>query len=253
MLEGIYETEVMHARQKPARQHFAVRGYSLCVDVARFDGAGNRLRLLSFTRPAWHRFRRADFSLLADTSLPAVACARNFLREKAGIVADRFFLLAHPAVAGYVFNPVSFFFCLSGDKHVATIVEVNNTFGEQKHFILPGSEPKARARKNFYVSPFITPFADFAMKILPPAEKLDITINTMQKEHPELLARMSGTRFALSDGQLLKFALKYPFYTIRVIVLIHYYAFRLFFKGVPFFPKKNSDAAIMHSELRSHR
>ncbi len=253
MLEGIYETEVMHARQKPARQVFAVRGYSICVDVARFDGAGNRLHLLAFSRPAWHRFRRSAFSLLADESFSAVQCAQRFLKQKTGIFADRFLLLAHPAVAGYIFNPVSFFFCLSGEKHVATIVEVNNTFGEQKHFVLPGSEPKARARKNFYVSPFITPFADFSMKVLLPADKLDITINTIRAESPELLARMTGRRFALSDLQLLKFAVKYPFYTIKVIVLIHYYALRLFLKGVPFYPKKNSDAAILHTEMRSNR
>lgn len=253
MLEGIYETEIIHARHKPVRQKFAVRGYSLCVDVGRFDGAGNPLHLLSFTRPAWHRFRRKDFSLLADKRRSAVGCVRAFLQEKTGIIADQFFLLAHPAIAGYIFNPVSFFFCFARDKHVATIVEVNNTFGEQKHFILPGSEPRARARKNFYVSPFITPFADFSMKILPPAEKLDITINTVQKDQPELLAYMRGRRFTLSDWQLLKFALKYPIYTVKVIVLIHYYALRLFLRGVPFFPKKNSDAAIMHSELRSRR
>jgi DUF1365 family protein len=249
--EGIYETEIVHARQKPVRQIFRVRGYSLLIDVARFDGAGNHLRLLSFTRPAWHRFRRSDFSLLKDTRMTAVECARSFLREKTGIKADSFFLLAHPAIAGYIFNPVSFFFCYSKDQHVATIVEVNNTFGEQKHYILPGSA--TRARKNFYVSPFITPFADFAMKIPEPAEKLDISINTMQQDKPELLARMSGTRFTLSDGQLLKFALKYPFYTLKVIVLIHYYALRLFLRGVPYFPKKSSDAAIMHRELRSQR
>lgn len=156
MLEGIYETLVMHARQKPARQVFAVRGYSLYVDVARFDGAGNRLHLLAFSRPAWHRFRRSAFSLLADENFSAVQCAQRFLQQKTGIFADRFMLLAHPAVAGYIFNPVSFFFCLSGEKHVATIVEVNNTFGEQKHFVLPGSEPKARAQKFLRFTIYLT-------------------------------------------------------------------------------------------------
>ncbi|GAB4423879.1 MAG: DUF1365 domain-containing protein [Turneriella sp.] len=253
MREGIYETKITHVRHKPERQSFTVRGYSLCVDVSRFDGAGDRLRLLSFVRPAWHRFRRRDFSLLADTSLSAVACARNFLRAKTGIDADRFFLLAHPAIAGYIFNPVSFFFCLAGEKHVATIVEVNNTFGEQKHYILPGSDAKARYRKNFYVSPFISPFADFAMQIPQPGDNLEITINTVGAESPELLARMSGKRFSLTDLQLLKFAVKYPFYTVKVIALIHYYALRLFLQGVPYFPKKNSDAAIIHRELRSEK
>ncbi len=253
MLEGIYETRVIHARHKPVRQVFQVRGYSLFVDVARFDGSGTRLRLLSFSGCAWHRFRRTDFSLLSDQSRSAVDCVKKYLREKARIQADRFFLLAHPAIAGYNFNPVSFFFCLSGEKHVATIVEVNNTFGEQKHFVLPGSGIKNCARKNFYVSPFISPFTDFAMHVRPPTTNLDITINTMRSESPELLARMSGTRFALNDVQLLKFALKYPFYTVKVIVLIHYYALRLFLKGVPFFPKKTADAAIVHTELRSSR
>jgi len=253
MREAIYETEVIHARHKPVRQILRVRGYSLLVDVSRFDGVGAPLQLLSFARPAWHRFRRSDFSLLADKNRSAVECVRKFLRQKTGIAADRFFLLANPAVAGYVFNPVSFFFCLSGEKHVATIVEVNNTFGEQKHYVLPGSDTSARARKNFYVSPFISAFADFDMKILLPAERLDIAINTMRAEVPELLACMSGRRFALSDRQLLKFALKYPFNTVKIIVLIHYYAFRLFVKGVPFFPKKATDAAIVHSEIRSNR
>lgn len=253
MNEAIYETAIAHARQKPVRQNFVVSGYSLCVDVARFDGAGKRLRLLSFTSPAWHRFRRNAFSLLADESLPAVECAARFLRERTGLLADRFLLLAHPSIAGYVFNPVSFFFCLNGEKHVATIVEVNNTFGEQKHFILPAGQAKARARKNFYVSPFVSPFADFTMKIQTPGDQLEITINTLRAENADLLARMSGRRYALSDRQLLKFALKYPFHTVKVIVLIHYYALRLFFKGVPFYPKKNSDAAIMHAELRSNR
>ncbi|HNA79022.1 MAG TPA: DUF1365 domain-containing protein [Turneriella sp.] len=252
MTEGIYEVLISHTRPGPVRQSFKVRGYMLCVDVARFDDQ-QHLRLLGFGRRRLHNFRRGDFSLIARDGVLATSQVLDYLKAEAGVVADAAYLLANPAIAGYVFNPVSFFFCTRRGEHVATILEVNNTFGEQKHFVLPGSETRARAHKNFYVSPFISPFADFAMKVLLPAEKLDITINTMRAESPELLARMSGTRFALSDMQLLKFSLKYPFYTIKVIVLIHYYALRLFIKGVPFFPKKNTDAAIMHTELRSSR
>lgn len=253
MVEGIYETTITHARHKPVRQLFTVRGYMLYVDVARFDGVGTRMKLLSFLSPAWHRFRRRDFSLLADTNRSAVRCAADYLREKTGVVADRFFLLAHPAIAGYNFNPVSFFFCFLRSRHVATIVEVNNTFGEQKHYILPPAAKNQRARKNFYVSPFISPFADFTMAVNQPTDTLDISINTLSEKNPQLLASMVGSRFPLTSTQLLKFALKYPFYTHRVITLIHYYALKLFLKKVPYFPKKNSDAAIIHAELRSHR
>lgn len=253
MVEGIYETTITHARHQPVRQLFTVHGYMLYVDVARFDGTGNRVRLLSFSNFAWHRFRRRDFSLLADRSRSAVGCVADYLREKTGLVADQFFLLAHPAIAGYNFNPVSFFFCFSRSRHVATIVEVNNTFGEQKHYILPPAANYQRARKNFYVSPFISPFADFTMTVPAPADTLDISINSVSEKNPQLLARMTGRFFPLAGAQLFQFALKYPFYTHKVITLIHYYALKLFLKKVPYFPKKNSDAAIIHTTLRSHR
>jgi hypothetical protein len=180
------------------------------------------------------------FPLLADKNRSAVECVRKFLRQKTGIAADRFFLLANPAVAGYVFNPVRFFFCLSGEKHVATIVEVNNTFGEQKHYVLPGSAKPARRRKNFYVSPFISTFADFAMHVMPPEENLEITISTVRGENSELYARLSGKRYALNDWQLLKFSLKYPFHALKVILLIHYYALKLFLKRSALFSQEGN-------------
>lgn len=253
MVEGIYETEILHIRTKPVKQSFSVRGYSLYIDIERFDRARSGLSLLGFSGVRWHRFRRKDFSLLADSSCSAFECAQKYLRKNSGIRADKIFLLAHPAVAGYIFNPVSFFFCFDAGQHVATVVEVNNTFGEQKHFILPGEAVRVREQKVFYVSPFISAFADFSMKLNEPGEKLDISIDTLAEKHTELVARMRGARYPLSDAQLLKFALKYPLHTLRVIVLIHWYALRLLFRGVPFYPKASTDAAVIHHGLRSHR
>jgi DUF1365 family protein len=226
-------------------QSFKIRGYALCVDVARFDTG--KLRL------GWgHRFRRRDFSLLQGSE-PVVGVACAYLRRETGIIADQVFLLANPRIFGYVFNPVSFFFYYQASKHVATAVEVNNTFGEQKHFVLPADPGHAQVQKNFYVSPFFSPFLDFALRIQPPGEIISISIHTRRGSATEFSAEMRGEFRALTRLHLLKLFCKYPFHTLRVITLIHWYALKLFARGVPHYAKDAADAALIYTGLRRQR
>lgn len=243
MTEGVYELDIFHARTKPVAQRFNIKGYNVFVDVARFDQGG----ALGF----FHTLKRRDFSLFSDAAKGAAENALDFLRIRTGITAERVFLLAHPRVFGYVFNPVSFFFYYKSGRHVATVIEVNNTFGEQKHFIQPGAVKKSAARKDFYVSPFVSPFAEFRMRIEPPGEMLTIGIHTHGASGTELAAEMRGVRRALTKAQLVRMFFKYPLHTVRVIVLIHWFALKLFFKRVPHFPKDGADAAVLHQNLRS--
>lgn len=243
MKPGIYEVEIFHSRSMPVAQKFTVRGYTLLVDLKTLDSSGG-------LKMGMHQIRRGDFSLLADSTLSPTTAALAFLQRKTGISADQVFLLANPRIMGYVFNPVSFFFCLSNSIHVATIVEVNNTFGEQKHYVVPASAAAQSEQKNFYVSPFLSAFAEFRMKLKAPGDLLEIGIHTLSGNGTELVAEMRGQRHELTRLNLLRFFLKYPFHTVRVIVLIHWYALRLFLRGVPFYPKAAADAAIIHAELR---
>lgn len=252
MKEGIYSLEVSHTRRKPVEQRFAVSGYCLFVNVARFDIVRQSPALLGFGKWRVHNFVRSDFSLLENESLSAVDCALTHLRAVSGEVADEVFLLANPRIAGYVFNPVSFFFCYRNGTHVATIVEVNNTFSQQKHYVVPAGA-QVNTQKKFYVSPFISPFSDFNMRINAPDDSLSIGIHTQTQGRAELVAEMRGARKSLTDFQLLVMFLKYPFYTLRIIIMIHWYAVRLLLLKVPFYPKENSDAAILHANLRSEK
>ncbi|AFM13115.1 DUF1365 domain-containing protein [Turneriella parva] len=251
MKEGVYSLEIFHERRKPVPQKFTIRGYMLFVDVSRFDSR-DASRLLGFDRRRLHSFRRSDFSLLRDSSETSRGAALAFLKKATGLTADTVMLLANPAIFGYVFNPVSFFFCYRNGAHVATIVEVNNTFGQQKHYLVRAGE-RYNAQKNFYVSPFISSFHHFAMRLGAPADRLSIGIHTQKEGKAELVAEMRGTRSPLTDLQLLAAFFKFPFYTARVIVMIHWYALRLMLKGVPFYPKENTDAALLHADLRSSK
>lgn len=250
MEERAYEVDIWHERTAPVKQVFALKGYMLFVNVQRFDQNINSLRLLGFDRARLHNFRRRNFLLIADKQFTAQDSALAFLQNKAGIRADSVYLLANPAICGYVFNPVSFFFCYREKNLVATIVEVNNTFGEQKHFILPATRSEAVEPKKFYVSPFISPFADFKMRIAAPGDNLSIGIHSTSGKGIELKAELSGKGRTLNDASLIRLFLKYPFHTVRVIILIHWYAVKLFFRGVPHYAKASADAAIVHANLR---
>ena len=66
-------------------------------------------------------------------------------------------LLTNLRVLGYVFNPVSFYYCYRGDGSLGCIVaEVNNTFGERLPSVLHRARRAARTstRKRLHVSPF---------------------------------------------------------------------------------------------------
>jgi uncharacterized protein len=250
MREAVYDLEILHSRQHPVKQVFKVAGYSLFVDVARFDSK-DATTLLGFDRTRLHTFRRRDFLLLRDARKSADKTAKMFLFEQTGLRAEKVFLLAHPAICGYVFNPVSFFFFYSENSHIATVVEVNNTFGEQKHFVLLAGSNWAERQKDFYVSPFLSQFSNFRMQVEPPANSLHISIHTHGKSQIELTAQMTGLRYSLSDLRLFWSFLKFPFHTMRVIMLIHWFALKLFFRRVPFYAKDNADAALLHKKLRS--
>lgn len=246
MTEGIYQVEIAHARRQPVRQKFLVRGYMLFVNLERFDSPGG-------SRWSLHRFDRRDYSLIRDGRQAAKATSIERLEKETGIKADAVFLLANPRIAGYVFNPVSFFFCYQDSAHVATIAEVNNTFGEQKHYFIVNEEKPATRQKQFYVSPFISAFHDFRLDLKAPAENLEISINTISGDSIELAAAMRGKRYELTRLNLARLFLRYPFHTLRVILLIHWYALKLLMRRVPFFPKAETDAAIIHSTWRGRQ
>ena len=165
----------MHARFAPRRHRFAYRAFYLAVDLDELPALRDRFRLLSVNRPNLFSFNDRDFLPVAEPvhdrrSERAFAVAPDApLRERVEAVlashglsarGGRVELVAMPRMLGYLFNPVSFFFCYDRDgAPVATIVEVTNTFREIKVYVLgpttlSGGAFRLRVPKHFYVSPF---------------------------------------------------------------------------------------------------
>jgi uncharacterized protein len=156
----------------------------------------------------------------------------------------RVLLLTHCRVFGYIFNPVSFYFCLDAhDRPLCAVAEVGNTFGELKPFLLGPEHFDGEGRfrrvvpKHFYVSPFFALDLAFDFKLRVPGEQLDIHIDDREGDRPVLLTALTGRRIPLTDANLARLTLKYPLVTLRVITLIHWHAMKLWWKNVPWHRK----------------
>lgn len=247
----LYDCSVMHHRLTPKEHRFRYGIFLFCLDLDELDTLP--LRLLSHNRPNLYRFNDSDHlapsvSPICNLQFPRLRQSEPpFLdrRPRPPLPADtRVLLLTHCRVFGYVFNPVSFYFCLDAqDRPLCAVAEVGNTFGEQKPFLLRPEDlaPDACFRrivpKHFYVSPFAALDLAFDFKLRVPGEQLDIHIDDVEGDRPVLLTALTGRRVPLTDANLARLTLKYPLVTLRVITLIHWHALKLWWKNVPWHRK----------------
>ena len=143
-------------------------------------------------------------------------------------------VLCYPRILGYVFNPLSIFYCYEKDKLVAIFYEVKNTFNEQHTYVFKiknNEEIIQKCRKKFYVSPFMDMETFYNFKLLNPNDKLSVFIKQTDADGTILTATQTGDKKEFSFKQLAINFLKYPLMTIKIIGSIHYEALLLWKKG----------------------
>jgi uncharacterized protein len=239
----LYECAIVHRRLRPKSYVFEHRMMMLYADLDELDLIDRSCRLLSRERRNLYSIRDADyFPTGAAGGLKSRVAA--FLRER-GIdvsAALRIRLLTLPRILGYIFNPISIYFC--SDQHdvpLCAIAEVGNTFRESKLFLLPrqpcqpqAEQPRYRLRvpKHYYVSPFSSLDVCFDFDFRLPGQTLQVHIEDWDANGKLLDSHLRGVRVPLSDFQLLRFAIKFPALTLKVITLIHWHALWLTLRRV---------------------
>ena len=145
---------------------------------------------------------------------------------------------------GYVFKPVSFWFCERADGTLAAVVaEVNNTFGERHCYLLAGPRlgwgREQRASKVFHVSPFSPIEGDYRFVFLRSADgrRLLARIDHHDAAGPLLLTSLSGHLEELNPASVRRAFFGVPFMTFGVILRIHWQALRVWAKRVPLWRK----------------
>ncbi|MCV6598503.1 MAG: DUF1365 domain-containing protein [Mangrovicoccus sp.] len=170
-----------------------------------------------------------------------VAWAREVLAEHGLDQAQgQILLLAQPRLLGHVFNPVSFWLCHDTDGALrAVIAEVSNTFGDRHSYLCHHADQRPiapqdtlEARKIFHVSPFQPIAGGYRFNFEITAKKIDIRIDFRHGQE-RLVATLAGPRRPLSNRIVILAALRRPFGARRVLGLIHWQAFKLWWKGAP--------------------
>ncbi|MGC9940921.1 MAG: DUF1365 domain-containing protein [Verrucomicrobiota bacterium] len=254
----LYECSVMHHRFVPKVHHFDHRIFMFYLDLDELDVLAKKNLLFSHNRKNLYSFRDDDHEPAGQSPLKERVLA---LLRRTGIdlgPRGRVCLLTLPRVLGYIFNPISIYYCFDGaGKAICSLVEVGNTFREIKLYLLGQEQlaPDATFRKvmpkHFYVSPFSSLTLSFDFKLKVPGDDLDIKIDDRDGDEKTLASALSGRRVELTNPALFGFTLKYPLITAKVVFLIHYQALRLWLKRVPFY-RKAEDTSMQREVLRPH-
>jgi uncharacterized protein len=254
----LYECSVMHHRLAPKVHHFQHDIFMFYLDLDEVDALAHRLHLFGHNRAGVYNFRDADHEPAGQNPLKERIV--GFLRQN-GIdpgPACRVMLLTLPRMLGYIFNPVSIYYCFdSAGKPICSIAEVGNTFREMKLYLLRSGELQNGTTfskvvpKHFYVSPFSSLELSFDFRLKIPGDKLDIKIDDRDGEAKVLISTLTGKQVELTNKNLWWLTLKFPLVTLKVIFLIHWHALRLWLKRVPFH-RKSANAPLQKQVLRPH-
>jgi DUF1365 family protein len=239
----LYLGEVQHVRHIPRRHLLRYRVAYFFLNLEEIPRLTRELQLFRVNRRGLFSWWENDH---LDGRGPTAGRLLHFL-DQHGIPTERvtrICLLTHARQWNYVFNPVSFFYCFgSGDQLLLVVAEVNNTFGERYHYILPADSSLhnrdtvlATAPKLMHVSPFTSRDAGrYFFRIRYPSDRLTVAIRLAEGTQPVIDAVVWARRVPLSDRQLLRLALRHPWLTAKVTTAIHWEALRLYLKGIPFF------------------
>jgi DUF1365 family protein len=244
---AIYVGEVVHERFRPRNHLLRYRVFSLLFDLDELAQLPSKTRLFGYNR--WSPISFFDRDHGARDGAPLRAWAEARMRE-AGVEPDGgpIELLCYPRVFGYVFNPLSVYFCRRNDGALGAILyEVHNRHGEQHTYAVPvtggAGVIRQSAEKAFYVSPFIGPDATYNFRIVPPSDTCSVVIRQEAGGQPLMVASFRGTRVAFDRASLLRHLCLFPLMTFKVTAAIHWEAAKLWWKGFEVFPHAPKGAA----------
>ncbi len=228
---------VVHRRYRPKVHSLKYRVFSLLVDLDEVQALSDRLKLFSFNRANLFSLHEKDHGTGADGNLKR-AIVEKVNARYGGLEIERVVMLCFPRVLGYVFNPLTVYYCYgAGDALKALVYEVNNTFGDRHHYVLSvdAGQQDTLAQgcaKKMYVSPFNAVDGAYEFHVKVPGETVAVGVNLRVDGAPVLKAYLAAKTSELSDRALMGAFVRLPAMTFKVIAAIHFEALLLWAKGL---------------------
>lgn len=201
----LYRTRTAHLRRAPVYHHFEHHGYSWYVDVDRLP------RLPWWLRP-FARFDARDHLDGAPQDSLRQRVDTFLLQRGVDLDGGRVTALLQARVLGYVFNPVTLYWCHDAGgalRHV--VMEMHNRGGGRHAYLLPPDpDGTSVTPKKLRVSPFNGADGHYLVRAPQPGAQLDVTVSLHRGNEPAFIATLRGTRRRASIVELLRLHLVAP-------------------------------------------
>jgi uncharacterized protein len=240
----IYDGWVRHRRYTPARHEFRYELFMMYLDLAELPSLFERHWCWSTQRPALARFKRSDYHGSEQLSLD-IAVRDTVAAETGRRPVGPIRVLTHLRYFGYIFNPVSVYYCFdeAGTRVETVLTEITNTPWHERHaYVLPvaASNRSNHAMrfefgKRFHVSPFWPMDMRYDWRLSTPAAHLLVHMENWRDAQCQFDATMTLQREEISSASLARALARHPLLTTKVSVSIYWQALRLWLKRTPFF------------------
>ena len=237
----IYTGNVIHKRFKPKIHYFKYKVFSLLIDLSELELLDKSLKIFSYNKFNIVSFYDKDHGARDGSSIK-MWVINNLKKNDIDTNNIQIKLLCYPRIFGYVFNPLSVFYVYDNNSNLISILyEVKNTFGEQHTYIfktdINHNLIQHTCKKKFHVSPFIEMDCIYFFRLLKPGNKISVIIDQNDKEGKVLYASQDGIRSEMTNANFIKSYLKHPLMTFKIILAIHFEAFKLWTKGIKLIKK----------------
>jgi DUF1365 family protein len=219
---AVYACRVAHARKVPLRNAFSYTTYQWLVDLDQLPRLG----------PA-ARFRAADH--LGDPGRSIRENVDHFLASRGiDLAGGRVLMLTNARVLGYVFNPLTVYWCHRADGALECVIaEVHNTYHERHCYLMrTDHDGRADVAKEFYVSPFYPVDGSYRMTLPEPGSRVALTVVLDRPDGHSFTATVRGRRAGTGTAALLRAAIRRPWSTAAVSGRIRWQGIRLYIRGL---------------------
>lgn len=249
------EGSIRHRRKTPVNHEFCYHTGMLALDLREWDAVTGISPLFSLERFNWLSLKRADY-LDPDKGSLLVAVADQVELATGWRPDGAVQLITHPRYFGYVFNPVSFYFCydkgdLPAEGAVPRVIlaQITNTPWQERHtYCLEPQRPDSGSpsgsewrserfefSKRFHVSPFNPMNQHYRWTFSFRGPELRVHMNVLQDDQKQFDATLVVQRSPLNRKTLHSSLRQFPLEAFRVTAGIYWHALKLKIKGAEFF------------------